>query len=668
MGRIKLCDCTLSASEAQFTNLELGYIFKGLHDANVDMIELGLACQRNYRNNPCLFYSARDLQTQVKTYKEMLLSSKKYSIVLDTAAPPEDLNEFPKDVVVRAQVWRDHYQKGIELCADMVKQGFQVIPCLMESNRCLDSEYVCFVEDVVRMRAVGFYLVDLNSMNMAKTLERIQLADKQMPSEMIIGYHGNDVTGEVLACAKEITQIPMEREVYLDCAVCGLSKTTGNLRSEIVADFLNETQNGAYEEAGFLSVYDNALKKLFREIFLANYLCAKYECSHRYMDYYYNEIGTTLGRCAEILRTIPACDRMQFTKQKAYQIYQAYWKKKLDLAVIIPTCNRATVVDHLLFQSAYQLRKYGVDIIIYDSSNDDKTENCVRNFQLEGCWNVHYHRYDGEFDGFSLDHKVISAYKDYADRYKYLWVCRDGLIITPDLCMENIIKYVQNGADCIIVDAKFRNDNKSSEVVYRGKQDCADLLRQEGARTTVLGTFIFSGELIKKIVSAIPLDEKTYGLWLPAAPLHYFAKQPFLVVRYVGDLFFYNTAGTANSFWNASGKAMEQWAYRWYTIVMNLPECYNAAKNDVLKINMFDFHPFYLTSLMRMRSNGGLSFSIVRKYEKYLPFVSDTSMWKYYAVSFMPKWTARFLSEHQGGRIFRFLRKVYLLLGKKSVG
>ena len=92
-----------------------------------------------------------------------------------------------------------------------------------------------------------------------------------------------------------------------------------------------------------------------------------------------------------------------------------------------------------------------------------------------------------------------------------------------------------------------------------------------------------------------------------------------------------------------------------------MPEQYNNAKAEVMKIDMFDFHPFYINSLMRMRGNGGLTLSIVKKYKQYIPFVCNTAIWKFYFVSVMPKFLAKYLSNNQGGKAFKFLRSFYLL-------
>ena len=62
----------------------------------------------------------------------------------------------------------------------------------------------------------------------------------------------------------------------------------------------------------------------------------------------------------------------------------------------------------------------GVDIIIFDSSSDYKTAAVVDNYIIEGLTNLKYIRWQGKWDGFSLDSKVIDAYLMFWEEYEYL--------------------------------------------------------------------------------------------------------------------------------------------------------------------------------------------------------------------------------------------------------
>lgn len=661
MGNIKILDCTLTATEIYFDKKQTKNVLKGLSQSGVDVIEVGLICDKRDRISENIFYSSNDLDKFIDEY-DSIIEDEKISLLVDTSKLPDEEIEFNKKWTIRVQIWNDNLNYGLKYAKQLCDDGNRVIIVPMDVELYSDQKFEQIINAAININANGIYVTNYYGRMTEKCAESyIIKLDSLLPETMVIGYHTKDLAGNGCENIKHIFKLNLKHNIQVDTSVCGVSKVASNIRSEVFADYLNIHKKSTYNRSGFLYVYDHAMHNIYHERFLVYYLSSIHNCTHKYAEYYFNEIGTTLEYCDAVLERIPVDEKWDFDKKRAYEHFRKYIKTQFDMALVIPTCNRSKAIDSLLFQSAYQLRKYGIDIIVYDSSEDGKTESVTRNFQIDGCYNVIYKKYNGEFDGFSLDHKVMQAYIDFADEYKYIWVCRDGLIISIDACYDKLREYVQDNYECIIVDAKFRNDDEESENKYTSNLDCVDFLANEGERITVLGTLIFSADLMKRIIKKYNIDDKTYGLWVMAAPFHYFADTPFKTVSYIGEVFFYNNAGTSNSFWNKAGMAMEQWCKRWFDIIDKMPEQYNNAKKEVMKIDMFDFHPFYVNSLMRMRGNGGLTPSIVKKYKQYIPFVCNTAIWKFYLVSVMPKFLAKYLSNNQGGRAFKFLRSFYLL-------
>ena len=211
----------------------------------------------------------------------------------------------------------------------------------------------------------------------------------------------------------------------------------------------------------------------------------------------------------EIFKEISKEDAFHFSKQAANRALMAYRKKKLNMVVVIPTANRPMSIDALLFSAAKDLLRYGIDIVIYDSSEDEKTHAVTANFQLDGYDNVSYKRYTGPYDGFSIDEKVISAYREHLD-YDYIWACRDGLIPTPSEFYHDLITAVEDGTDYIVVDSLYRNNYR---YCYKKYTDCLEFFADNSARTTILGSIIFKSKALNRILSHYPLNDSNYMRW-----------------------------------------------------------------------------------------------------------------------------------------------------------
>lgn len=404
------------------------------------------------------------------------------------------------------------------------------------------------------------------------------------------------------------------------------------------------------------------LYQLFSNEQMLQYCLHEFPWAKNYLYYYIYVIYARRESILPTLASIPVQHQNAFSFEKAYEYYRAYEKSKLNVAIVIPTCNRPETIKFLLAYSASLNRRLGVDIIIYDSSDNETTRDIVDEFRGDGYYNVFYQRYNGLFDGFSLDHKIIQIYKDYADCYDYIWVCRDGLIPVIDEAIEKLRHYKENNVGCIIVDTKFRNEGIEKEKCYETIEDCGQFLREQAGRLQTLGMLILSGKFAKRLIETEPIDDSNYSLWQMAAPFHAFAKAPFKVVFFTRDVFVVNQKASVTHFWGEAEKAIRQWGERWYNIIMNMPEAYNDAKKDCLMVYTSDFHPFSARLVMDLRIYGGLNANIVRKNTVILKRVSQTPMWYFYAISLSPKWMLRvfirYCREHKS--VFNRIRKKLL--------
>lgn len=385
-----------------------------------------------------------------------------------------------------------------------------------------------------------------------------------------------------------------------------------------------------YELIGTFNVYSQ------NEVY--NYVVKAYPWAEDYAYYYIYIMYAERNSIIPALESIPQEDRENYTPEKAYAYMKAYEMSRLRIVTIIPTCNRPEAIKYLLRYAAPLYRRYAIDVVIYDSSSDDKTKEIAEEMVDKGYYNVVYRRYTGIFDGFSLDHKIIQAYDEYADDYDYIWICRDGLIPIVDGILDKIRYFKKKDIDCIIVDVLSRNEDLEIERYYSSIKDCERLLMDQATRLQTLGMLIFSGKFARRLINNQPLCDETYSLWQMAAPLHEFAASPYKIVFCTKNVFAPNLSASTSHFWGKAPKALEQWAYRWYNVIKNMPAAYDGVKEKCMMVYTVDFHPFTARTVLEMRCYGGLTSTMLAKYEKYLPEVTKTPLWYFKAVAHLPKW------------------------------
>lgn len=387
------------------------------------------------------------------------------------------------------------------------------------------------------------------------------------------------------------------------------------------------------EKHNLLNLYNNEC--LYSE------LLKKYEWAESYIYYYIFVVYAVRNSIIPILDSISEEDRYQYTAEKAYRYLRSYEKKRLSFVTIIPTCNRPKAIQYLLNYAAVLYRRYAIDVIIYDSSDNDETKSIVEDMRDNGYYNVIYKRYEGIYDGFSLDHKIISAYSEFSDEYDYLWLCRDGLIPVVDEIIEKIRYYAKQKVGCIIVDTKSRTQNIEIEKEYSTRDDCEKLLLEHASRLQTLGMLIFSGTFAKRLVESVQLDDKTYSLWQMAAPFHLFAKEPYRVVFFTKNLFAPNYCASSTHFWSKAEKALRQWSSLWKNVIEKMPDEYANAKDKCMMVYTVDFHPFTIKNVLEMRGWGGLTLKMVKQYENDLRVTTKTPIWCFRLIACLPRVVAR---------------------------
>lgn len=680
MGEIKLLDCTLRdggyINDWRFGEEKIPEMIENLEKSKVDILEIGFLKNEPYQKDRTVFNSMEQVKTRIPEKKP----GTEYAVMCEVVNPLPLEMLAPADAdgadIIRVIVWKtkrnadgveiDALQEGYEYCEGIVKKGYKLCVQPARVSQYSDDEFVSMVKRFSKLSPMAIYVVDSwGTENAERLLHYMHLADENMPEEMALGYHGHNNMMQALSVSQAMLKENFGRDVIIDASVYGIGRGAGNLNLEIIAKYLDEQYEKKYDIVPIMEIYNTNISDIYEKepwgFSIPYFLTARFNCNPAYAKYY-NDIPA--NNISEILISISEKDRVIYTEKTAKYYLEKWNSSKKKLAVIIPTANRHQTIDNWLYVALRKLKKHNIDVIVYDSSANDKTENVVKNYQIEGFHNVIYQRYRGIYDGFSLDHKVMEAFRTFSDQYEYLWVCRDGLIIDGDVVAETIYPEIKQQKDFIVVNALWRCEKN---LGYREYTDAAELFKDQCIQMTVLGATIVKSKTIKKILSAIPLEQgRNYSLWQPIAYFEYIAYNSFSATSVEADIWNYNTSSAPKSHWKS--QSVRQWCEEWYQVISNLPQCYDAYKQSVLKIHMLDFHPFYTRELLKVRSSGGLSIEITAKNKHILPAVCDTPIWVFYAVSILPKNLAKYLVEHAGGRIENIVRAIYFIICGKVPG
>lgn len=656
MQKFEICDCTLQVG-GEICNWQYGRdviqaILRGLASTEIDYIELGFLRHTSYNQDNTIYNKIEDVFDIVisENAKKKYVLSIDIEDILENEIIPE---KHPKNIMIRVRFGKEKIEDALRFCTVLREREYNIsiVPLYCAEYTLLEFENLikCYKKNEPEIIYIdnAFDVLDINDISL-----RIDIINKYSNVCTKIGYCGYRQKSELVKNIDIGFSNSCNRNVVIDT-------TIGEVRLAETREISNQIGKQFFDVEHLYYKYIRPLKQKYMQIDLIYYdSLIKQNCDLRYCHYFLDNFYLEVYEIREIINSIPYKERKKFSKEKADIYSKNYMQQKYGIAIIIPTANRFEAIDYWLYSAVDNLKQKGIDIIVYDSSDEDKTEAVVTNYIIEGYNNVMYKRYSGKYDDFSTDTKVLAAYKEYCNLYKYLWICQDGLIITVNDTFPKIINAIEKNVDMIICNAEFRDDNKIGNKSYF---DAKKLFMEQAIQMTVLGASIIKSDLIKRILEEEPLVyNKNYGLWQTIAFFDYFADKEINVVSCVGDIFSYNPSGSQKSLWKTN--TVKQWGELWYNYISNLPNYYDEYKKDVLKIKMFDFHPFEIWELLEIRAIGGINLRNVIKNKYIFTKVSDTPLNTFYVVSIMPKKLAKVLIKNQQSLVAKILRIIYRIV------
>lgn len=633
--------------------------------SGLDIVEVGLL--RKYSLGPCCaVYHSTMLPPGFEREQGQW-----YAMLLDQNYWPE-LSNIPEQSgdtvdIVRVFITSKHRDTELAYCTALSQKGYLVVTLLDEIGQYAETKLSALLQEINAVQPWACYLFDTSGLLYEEDLTAmVSLCNRVLAPNVRLGFHGCDNLQCLFELAKAFCMMETKRGLCVDVSAGGMGAGALHLPSKKFAQWMNDIFRRGYDLSvlSFQETYTKQYLEPKRDPGAQLLYCvtAKHKCSYRYAEYYCElsiEPSDQLGIYEEIERSYA----LQFDKSAANRALLRYRKKRLNLVVVIPTANCPVAVDSLLYQAAQDLLRFGIDIVIYDSSDDEKTHAITMNFQIDGYDNVYYRRYTGEFDGLSIDdQKVITAYSEYVD-CDYIWLCRDGLVPTVSQFYDELIMLTEKETEFIAVDWSERNNGRHCVKEY---DNCTDFFLENAVRVNTLGCSIFKGSFMRRLLRDQPLDESNYGFWAPIAAFHQMAVESVSSGLIISNVFTYNPGDSLSSYWVRG--MLKTWGENWYRTISGLPAVYDPAKSPVLKVHTSDFQPFTLKSMLRLRALNGFSLSIYQKYRDILSHVSVNPPFKFYFAALIPKSFAKLLlniesywTSHPNSPFSRVISKLYYI-------
>lgn len=299
------------------------------------------------------------------------------------------------------------------------------------------------------------------------------------------------------------------------------------------------------------------------------------------------------------------------------------------LCIFIPTRNHPDLMNYFFQETESGLSKFDIDLFIYDTSEDNATSQEVK--QLNNP-NIKYYRND-QYSDTTTDLKIVEGFDILMDDYEYIWLCGDGYVPVLEEVIPKILKYMENSYNVIhFIPAKYIEGKKSFDM------DKIDFFRYCGWYTPYFGTTIISSTLFNNSdLKALynKMNNSGFIFWFALHDALAKLENEKIIALDCESTYTNNPEKKTSSAAN-SGRFTKFWLDEWPRAIQNLPDCYNEYKDLTCKMvgNETFFPDMYHFMIQRITNN--ISFSIIKKYKKNIPKLTDAPMWKFYITAMVP--------------------------------
>lgn len=339
MSSIKILDCTLRdggyVNNWNFGRSTVKKILKGLQEAQIDIIECGFLSEAEYDSDKTIFNTVSQIadllpKRSKSRYVAMVALGEK-EIAYDKITPYEETSIFG----IRLTFHKHEIGRAFEYADNLMEKGYQVFMQPVGTCTYSDKELLELIEKINVLNPYAFYIVDtLGTITGMELMRLFQLTDNNLKAGIRIGFHSHNNLQLSFANAQELIRTFTKREVIIDASVLGMGRGAGNLCTELITQYLNNSVGTEYNVTSLLEIVDNYLMSIKEKYpwgyTIPYYISAVHKCHPNYATYLMNRQTVNIKDIEKMIASIPEDKRALYDKDIIANLYKDYLAHSVD--------------------------------------------------------------------------------------------------------------------------------------------------------------------------------------------------------------------------------------------------------------------------------------------------------------------------------------------------
>ena len=344
MGKISLLDCTLRdggyINDWQFGEECIKTFSHKIAMAGVEIVEVGFIKGDSFNPNRSVFPDVESIRPMIEPKIHGLM----YVGMLDMSAPiPLDrITPYDGKSIdgIRVIFKKSKIEEAYVYCKRIKELGYKLFVNFVGTDLYSDEEFIKGIEKFNPLEPYAMSIVDSFGLIKRKHFLRlVYLADNNMRQGIVLCYHAHNNLQQAFGNAEALVELNLKRDICIDACVFGMGRGAGNLNLELFAEYMNENYNTHYRVEPMLELMDEYLSDIYKNRFwvysLPLYLSASTGCHPNYAIYLAEKNTLPVKSFNELLRSIPAEEKANFSRDKAERFYQEYQQNYVDDSAVL---------------------------------------------------------------------------------------------------------------------------------------------------------------------------------------------------------------------------------------------------------------------------------------------------------------------------------------------
>ena len=302
---------------------------------------------------------------------------------------------------------------------------------------------------------------------------------------------------------------------------------------------------------------------------------------------------------------------------------------KSSVALCYLTHNHPDVIQEVFENALDEYKSHGIDVFIYDDSDDDKTKDIVSAYMEKGYENLYYVDAHGLINANHKYYMVIQG-AGLPKAYDYIWPCKDRVWFSGNF-LDKLCEGMDEGNDVVFglsEDSRWETLPCVYKTYYT---DACEFYRKYASfstnweclirkRETRLDPIDWDMDRVVYGVQEISCFNQTLTLYARLAEMDSFKVK---ICRYAEN----DRVISDKAFSDWSSKIFSIWIDEWVEANFRLPSMYDNYKAGAIKAQTN--HPELFGALDHMigyHLNGVLTPEVFEKYKDIWSFVTDLDL------------------------------------------